>query len=145
MRKGSLRLGGIGLIYSYLQDIYFLQPSLPPFQLACLFPCLVIWSYGGLETEKFQAVASQIITITQIRNHIIPTSPNNLTGNEKWLPIFLTFMVHCGFSSAFFLILLDYDLIKKKKPHTHTHITTPLQILYQYYTHLLLKRWRTFA
>lgn len=133
MRKGSLRLGGIGLIYSYLQDIYFLQPSLPPFQLACLFPCLVIWSYGGLETEKFQAVASQIITITQIRNHIIPTSPNNLTGNEKWLPIFLTFMVHCGFSSAFFLILLDYDLIKKKKPHTHTHhytITNLIPILY---------------
>ena len=62
---------------------YIFFTTLPPFQLACLFPCLVIWSYGGLETEKFQAVASQIITITQIRNHIIPTSPNNLTGNEK--------------------------------------------------------------
>ena len=42
-------------------------------------------------------------------------------------------MVHCGFSSAFFLILLDYDLIKKKKPHTHTHnytITNLIPILY---------------
>ena len=73
MRKGSLRLGGIGLIYSYLQDIYFLQPSLlRGCLLASLSGSLVLqWA---IEIENLvQLVGSQIHTCIQILD-LIPTS-----------------------------------------------------------------------
>ena len=115
MRKGSLRLGGIGLIYSYLQDIYFLQPSLlRGCLLASLSGSLVLqWA---IEIENLvQLVGSQIHTCIQILD-LIPTSKLR----RKWKIDFFTFMVHLvrfgSSASGTFFLILEYDL---KKNHTH--------------------------
>ena len=115
MRKGSFRLGGIGLIYSYLQDIYFLQPSLlRGCLLASLSGSLVLqWA---IEIENLvQLVGSQIHTCIKILD-LIPTSKLR----RKWKIDFFYIYGPLGPLWFFcFWYLLPHTRVWSEKNHTH--------------------------